>query len=66
MTKKVTILYFIQLPPPVHGVSLVNNFVYQNALINENIEKHLLEIKFSDEISELRRTTLRKIIYFFN
>lgn len=65
MTKKVRILYFIQLPPPVHGVSSVNDFVYHNAVINENIEKHLLEIKFSDDISELRRTTLRKIRHFF-
>lgn len=65
MTQKVTILYFIQLPPPVHGVSSVNEFVYHNAWINENIKKHLLEIKFSDDISELRRTTLRKIRHFF-
>jgi len=65
MTKKVKILYLIQLPPPVHGVSSVNDFVYHNTLINKNIEKHLLEIKFSDDITELRKTTLRKIRHFF-
>jgi len=65
MTKKVKILYLIQLPPPVHGVSTINEFVFHNALINENIEKHLLEIKFSNDITELRRPTLAKIIQYF-
>ena len=65
MTEKIKILYLIQLPPPVHGVSSINEFVYQNARINENMEKHLLEIKFSNDISELRKTTLSKIMHFF-
>lgn len=58
-------MYFIQLPPPVHGVSSINEFVYNNKLINENINKHLLEIKFSNDITELRKTNLLKIRLFF-
>ena len=65
MRKQIKILYFIQLPPPVHGVSTINDFIYHNALINENIDKHLVEIKFSNELTELRKTTFRKIIHFF-
>jgi hypothetical protein len=65
MRKRIKILYFIQLPPPVHGVSTINDFIYHNALINENIDKHLVEIKFSNELTELRKTTFRKIIHFF-
>lgn len=65
MRKQVRILYFIQLPPPVHGVSTINDFIYHNALINENIEKHLVEIKFSNRLTELRKTTFRKLIQFF-
>jgi len=65
MKRQIKILYFIQLPPPVHGVSTINDFIYHNALINENIDKHLVEIKFSNELTELRKTTFRKIIHFF-
>jgi len=65
MKRQVKILYFIQLPPPVHGVSTINEFIYNSALINENIDKHLVEIKFSNELTELRKTTFRKIIHFF-
>ncbi len=65
MRKQIKILYFIQLPPPVHGVSTINDFIFHNALINENIDKHLVEIKFSNELTELRKTTFRKIIHFF-
>lgn len=59
------ILYLIQLPPPVHGVSTINEFIFHNASINENIEKHLVEIRFSNELTELRKTTFRKIIHLF-
>jgi glycosyltransferase involved in cell wall biosynthesis len=65
MTGKMRILYFIQLPPPVHGVASINEFIFNNKLINEEIDKHLLEIKFSEEIAQLRKTTLRKIKLFF-
>jgi glycosyltransferase involved in cell wall biosynthesis len=65
MRRKIKILYFIQLPPPVHGVAAVNDFVYHNDAINDSIIKELLEIKFSEGITELRKTTIRKIINFF-
>jgi glycosyltransferase involved in cell wall biosynthesis len=65
MTKQIKILYFIQLPPPVHGVSTINDFIYHNAFINKSIDKHLVEIKFSNDLKELRKITFRKIIHFF-
>ena len=58
MKKRMKILYFIQLPPPVHGVSTINDLIYRSDAINENIDKQLVEIKFSNELGELRRTTL--------
>ena len=65
MKRKVKILYLIQLPPPIHGVSTINDFVYHNELIHKNIDRHLLEIRFSTEISELRKTTFGKIRHLF-
>ncbi len=58
------ILYFIQLPPPVHGVSKINEVVYNSKIINQNINKSLLEIKFSSEVDELNKLTIKKIFVF--
>ncbi len=59
--KNIKILYFIQLPPPVHGVSIINKQVYESEFINKGIEKSLLEIRFSSQLSQLRRLTFQKI-----
>jgi glycosyltransferase involved in cell wall biosynthesis len=63
--EKIKILYFIQLPPPVHGVSMVNKQVYESEVINRGIEKSLIEIRFSNRISQLRRLTIYKIFHLF-
>lgn len=59
---KARILYIIQLPPPVHGVSVLNKLVYSSDVINQGFEKKLIELKFSKEIRELRRFTIKKIL----
>lgn len=58
------ILFFIQLPPPLHGVSKINQVVYGSKIINRNINKSLLEIKFSNELSELNKLTIKKMFIF--
>jgi glycosyltransferase involved in cell wall biosynthesis len=58
------ILYFIQLPPPNHGVSLINTQVFESKHINRGIEKSLLEIKFSNSIHELRKFSFYKLYRF--
>ena len=65
MKRKVKILYLIQLPPPIHGVSTINDFIYHNELINKNIDKYLIEIRFARDITELRKASFRKIWLFF-
>lgn len=60
--KVIKILYFIQLPPPVHGVSIINKQVFESDVINRGIEKFLLEIRFSSRLSQLRRLTFHKIL----
>jgi len=59
------LLYFIQLPPPIHGVSTINHQIYTSILINTHIKKYLLEIKFSNRISQLRKINLLKFVFFF-
>lgn len=59
--KKQRILYFIQLPPPVHGVSVTNQLVYNSTLINEFYEKKLVRINFSKSIDDLRKFSFKKL-----
>lgn len=58
------ILYFVQLPPPIHGVSLINDFVYKNEHINGNISKELIKIDFSNSIGELTKISIKKLILY--
>ncbi len=62
---KKRILYFIQLPPPIHGVTTVNKFVYQSELINKNYDKDLIEIKYSNNLKQLNRFNIFKIYFYF-
>lgn len=64
--RKIKILYFIQLPPPIHGVSIINKLIYQSPYINNGIQTYLLEIRFSNKINQLRRLNFSKIIRFFS
>jgi len=64
MTKsgKTRVLYFIQLPPPIHGVSKINQFIFGSDVINQGFEKSLLKINFSRNIQDLRKFSLKKIL----
>ena len=62
--RKKKILFLIQLPPPIHGVSVINKLVYK-IWPDKKFDKHLLEIKFSNNIKELRAFHLRKIVKSF-
>ncbi len=59
--KKQRILYFIQLPPPVHGVSVINKIIFNSNKINDGFEKKLIQICFSKDIRNIRRYTPEKL-----
>lgn len=56
------ILYFIQLPPPLYGVTVINSFVYNNIIINKELKKDLLEIRFSSNLEELGKMNIQKML----
>lgn len=59
--EKKKILFLVQLPPPVHGVSVMNNFVVTSEFINKSFLKKVIKLNFSKKISELRQITIQKI-----
>jgi len=59
------VLFFIQTPPPIHGVSVINQFIYNNEYITNNISKSLLRINFANSISELNNFSISKVNALF-
>ena len=61
MISKAKILYFVHLPPPLHGVSTVNKFIAGSALINEGFEIKIISINYSNDLNQLDSFSVRKI-----
>jgi len=58
----VRILYFIQLPPPINGVTIINDFVYRNERLNSGIETEVVKINYSKSINEIGKFSMSKIL----
>lgn len=61
MNSKKKLLYFIQLPPPLHGVSTVNKLISSSPLINEGFETKIININYSEDLNQLDSISLMKI-----
>lgn len=59
------LLYLIQLPPPIHGVTCVNKVVYNSERINKGIKKKLVKISYSDSLKDLNKITPSKLLRLF-
>jgi glycosyltransferase involved in cell wall biosynthesis len=55
-------LFILQLPPPVHGASLMNRSVAESKLIRDNFEIDIVDLHFSDSVKGLGNFSFRKII----
>ena len=58
---KSRILFIVQLPPPVHGASLMNEFAVGSKLINEAYQCEVLPLQFASSISDIGSFSFRKI-----
>jgi glycosyltransferase involved in cell wall biosynthesis len=55
------ILLLVQLPPPLHGVSLCNEIVKELCFSSSSFESEIIVTNYSSNISELTKFSLRKI-----
>lgn len=53
-------LCILQLPPPVHGVSIMNEFVVKSQLLNDSLDIRTIDFKFGKSIKDLEKFTFRK------
>jgi glycosyltransferase involved in cell wall biosynthesis len=51
----------MQLPPPIHGVAVVNQIIANSALLASRFELEVLPLSFAASLAELDRFTIRKL-----
>ena len=62
---KTNILFWAQLPPPIHGASLRNESVFLSKLINDNFNIKYIPFNYSKSIEELGNFSIKKLLLFF-
>lgn len=56
------ILFIVQLPPPIHGASLINSYVVNNPLIREKFSYKVLPLQFADAVADIGKFSVRKLL----
>lgn len=62
---KKKILYIIQLPPPVHGVSVMNDCIVKSQILNNTFDSKIIDLKFGESIKDLESFSLKKVYKTF-
>lgn len=60
--KKKTILFAVQLPPPIHGSSIINELIVSNKKINENFDVEVLPIQMAATMEDMGSFSFKKLI----
>lgn len=56
------ILFLVQLPPPVHGVSLMNTYIIESDIINQNFDINVIDLKFVKSMDQLQKFSISKVV----
>lgn len=56
------VLCLVQLPPPLHGVSVCNQRVVESEVINGAFELQVLELRFAEGLSDVGTLSLAKLV----
>jgi len=56
-----SVLFLVQLPPPIHGASVINQSIKESPLINGGFSTNFVSISSAQRISDLGRASLIKL-----
>ena len=62
---KHNVLFIAQLPPPVHGASMMNNYVKKSKIINDAFSVFILPLQFADNLEDIGNFSFNKITKMF-
>jgi len=60
---KSKILFLVQLPPPIHGASLVNQSIKNSTAIADNFSTKFINISPAEQIADIGKMSFRKLIF---
>ena len=63
-SNKTKILFWAQLPPPLHGASLRNKAIFESKIIRDQFELVYVPFNYSNSIEELGKFALKKLYLF--
>ncbi|MDH4568438.1 glycosyltransferase family 4 protein [Pseudomonas sp. BN414] len=61
---KSKVLFLVQLPPPIHGASVVNKSIQDSVAINNSFSTKFVNISPANDISDIGKISPRKILAF--
>lgn len=65
MKNKAKILFVVPLPPPVHGSTVMCNYIKESQLINDEFDCDYVNLSVSRNMEEVHRFMWVKIWRFF-
>jgi glycosyltransferase involved in cell wall biosynthesis len=60
------ILFLMQLPPPIHGVSAINQRLVRSKSIGLKFESSVIPMRFSDSIDDIDKFSFKKLLVTLN
>lgn len=64
MPVKASILFIIHLPPPLHGASVMGNFIKTSTLINDNVNGTFVNLATNTKLEQSGKAGFRKLLNF--
>jgi glycosyltransferase involved in cell wall biosynthesis len=64
--EKSKILFILHLPPPVHGSSMVGQYIYESDTINNAFDCRFINLSTSRKIDEIGKKPIQKIGRYFS
>lgn len=61
MKRKPKVLFLLQLPPPVYGATVVNEYIRKSCIINEGFECHFVDLATNRKLQEVKKASFRKL-----
>jgi len=63
--KKTRVLFLVQLPPPLHGASTMNQSVYNAISSDSQFETRLISLNFAHDLADLQKVRFGKVVKAF-
>ncbi len=64
-TRKTRALFLIQLPPPIHGASVMNQSVFNAISSDTQFETRLIGLSFARDLADLQKVRFGKVVRAF-